>query len=56
VEEREGLRALAAEEASSENFLVRIGLRVLLGLPVPRYYRERMREELERAELERSAA
>ena len=45
--ERAALRELALEEASSENYLVRLGLRALLGLPIPRHARERIREGLE---------
>lgn len=51
--ERAALRELASEEGSSENYLVRIGLRAVLGLPVPRWARERLAEVIE---LERPAA
>lgn len=43
-EERELLRQRAAAEATSENFYVRLGLRLVLGLPVP----SRVAAELER--------
>lgn len=43
-EERELLRQRAADEATSENYFVRLGLRLVLGLPVPR----RVTAELER--------
>lgn len=39
-EERELLQERAAEEASSENYLLRVGVRALLGLPIPRRYRD----------------
>lgn len=45
--ERELLRELANEEGSSENYLVRIAVRALVGLPIPPHYRERLRRELE---------
>jgi hypothetical protein len=45
--ERELLQALSAEEGSSENYLLRIGVRALLGLPIPAHYRARVRENLE---------
>lgn len=35
-EERELLRRRAADEATSENYYVRLGLRFVLGLPIPR--------------------
>lgn len=50
--ERELLRELAGEEGTSENYLLRIGARALLGLPVPRWARERIAANLE-LELER---
>jgi hypothetical protein len=40
--ERALLHELAAEEGCSENYLVRIGVRALLGLPVPTWARERI--------------
>ena len=40
--ERELLAELARAEGCSENYLVRIGVRALLGLPIPRHYRERL--------------
>lgn len=51
--ERELLHALAREEGTSENYLVRVAVRALVGLPVPRHYRERILAALE---LERTAA
>lgn len=47
-EERELLRRRAAEEATSENFYVRLGLRLVLGLPVPRRVAAELDRELER--------
>ena len=46
--ERAALRELAGEEGTSENYLVRVGLRAVLGYPVPRWVRERLEELLER--------
>lgn len=51
--ERELLQELAHEEQTSENYLVRIGVRALLGLPVPPWARRRIADGLE---LERSRA
>lgn len=51
--ERELLQELAAEEGTSENYLVRIGVRALLGLPVPPWARRRIADALE---LEQTAA
>jgi hypothetical protein len=51
--ERELLHELALEEGSSENYLLRIGVRALLGLPIPAWARERIAAGLE---LERGAA
>jgi hypothetical protein len=50
--EREALQALAGEEGSSENYLVRISVRALLGLPIPRHYRELLERNLEGGSLE----
>lgn len=45
--EREALAARAAVEGCSENYLVRIGVRALLGLPVPAWAREELARNLE---------
>lgn len=45
--ERLELQALAGAEGSSENYLLRVALRGLLGLPIPAHYRERLRSNLE---------
>jgi hypothetical protein len=45
--ERELLHQLAEQEGCSENYLVRIAVRALLGLPVPSWARERISRELE---------
>jgi hypothetical protein len=48
--ERELLAQRAKEEGSSENWLVRLGVRVVLGLPIPERDRRRLRESLEQDE------
>lgn len=39
-EEREELERLKREHASSASYVLRMGLRLLAGLPVPREFRE----------------
>ncbi len=46
--ERDALRAAAREQGTSENYLVRVGLRAVLGLPVPRWARDELERTLER--------
>jgi hypothetical protein len=48
--ERDLLTQRAKEESTSENWLVRLGVRVVLGLPVPERERRRLLESLEREE------
>ena len=58
-DERELLRELEREEGCSANYLVRLGLRALLGLEVPSRYRTMILENLERQDeraRERAAA
>lgn len=46
--ERELLAELARAEGSSENYLVRIGVRALLGLTIPGHYRAQIEAGFER--------
>lgn len=48
-DERELLQALAAEERSSENYLLRVAARALLGLPIPPRYRAMIQANLDTA-------
>lgn len=52
-DERELLRVRAKEEGTSENWLVRLGVRAVLGLAIPERERRRLLESLDR---ERDAA
>jgi len=53
-DERELLRERAKVEGTSENFLVRLGLRIVLGLPITERDRRDVLERLEQRD--RSAA
>ena len=53
--ERALLQELAAEEGSSENYLLRIGVRALLGQPIPAHYRARIRANLAAGRLGQAA-
>lgn len=50
--ERELLAELARADGCSENYLVRVAVRALVGLPIPAHYRERIAGELERERAE----
>ena len=45
-DEREPLAALARAEGCSDNYLVRVAVRALLGLPVPAHYRDQLLDNL----------
>lgn len=53
--ERELLRERALEEGSSENFLVRLGVRIVLGLPVSARDRRAVLEQLSAQDADRDA-
>jgi hypothetical protein len=46
-EEDEALRRFAAESGSSQNAVIRLGLRLVVGLPVPSWALEELRKRLE---------